>query len=135
MALDLGLRRIGVALSDETARVAGPLTTLECRGLARDAREVAKLAEAHGVEVVVVGLPLLDTGAEGHAARRARRFVEELSRVWSGRVETWDERLTSVAAERLLVEADLTRSRRRRVRDRVAAVIILQSYLDAQAAK
>ncbi len=132
LALDLGMRRIGLAISDEDGKLAGPLDTLEARGLRQDVRAVAALAEAHGVELVVVGLPLLTSGREGHGARRARRFAEELARTWNGRVETWDERLTSVAAERVLLEADLSRRKRRMVRDRVAATLILQSFLDAQ---
>ncbi len=131
LALDLGMRRIGLALSDEEGRVAGPLGTLETQGIARDVAAVAELAQAHGVELVVVGLPLLPSGEEGRGARRARRFAEELARSWSGRVETWDERLTSAEAERVLLEADLSRRKRRQVRDRVAATLILQSFLDA----
>ena len=130
MGLDVGSRTIGVALSDELRLIATGLTTLTRRGMARDIEALSELIETHEVSEVVIGLPLKLGGDEGKSARRAQVLAEALKKRWTGPVEMWDERLTTTAAERVLLEADLSRRKRKKVVDKVAAVLILQGYLD-----
>jgi len=131
LGLDYGERRIGVALSDPLGLTAQPHSTLERTSLDADLGVLADLVRRHGVRRVVIGLPLSLKGERGERARAAEGFGRRLARASGVPVEAWDERLTSVQAERALLEADLRRSRRREVIDRAAAVLILQSWLDA----
>lgn len=131
LALDLGEKNIGVAVSDPDGVIAQPLTTLRRTGEAEDAERVAALVRQLGAAGVVVGLPRRLDGTDGPEAEAARRFGEALSRAGVPRVTLWDERLTTVEAERVLLASDLSRRRRRQVIDRMAAVVILQSYLEA----
>ena len=133
LAVDLGTRRIGVALSDPTGTVAGPLDTIPHRERRQDVAAVAALARAHGAERIVLGWPRNMDGTSGPAARRAEAFAEALRRVAGVPVALWDERLSTVAADRALRDADVKRERRRALRDQIAAALILQSYLDAGA--
>lgn len=127
MALDLGEARIGVALSDEMRMFATPLCQLDRRKDVFAALEA--LVRRYGVTEVVVGLPLNMNGTAGPAARAASEFAEALRARLHLPVATFDERLTTVAAERALLEADLSRARRRELRDKVSAALILQAYL------
>jgi putative holliday junction resolvase len=131
MGLDLGTRTIGVAVSDELGLTAQPVTTLRRRSLSADLSELNRLAHAHQVERWVVGLPLNMNGTEGEKAVQAREFGAVLEKNSGQPVEFWDERLSTRAAERTLLEANISRSKRREVIDRVAAVIILQGWLDS----
>ena len=131
LAVDLGSRRIGVALSDPTGTVAAPLETIAHRERRKDIAAVAALARAHGVARIVLGWPRNMDGTSGPAARRAEAFAEALRRVAGVPVDLWDERLSTVAADRALRDADVKRERRRALRDQIAAALILQSYLDA----
>ena len=131
LAVDLGSRRIGVALSDPTGTVAGPLETIPHRERRKDVAAVAALARAHGAERIVLGWPRNMDGTSGPAARRAEAFAEALRKAAGVPVDLWDERLSTVAADRALREADVKRERRRALRDQIAAALILQSYLDA----
>ena len=132
IALDLGSRRIGVALSDSGGTVATPYETVQRSGdRARDHRRVAALAEEAGAEVVVVGLPLSLDGTVGPAARAILDEVGELRVALPVEVLTWDERLSTVEAERSLRAMEVRKGDRRRVVDRLAATVILQSWLDA----
>jgi putative Holliday junction resolvase len=132
VALDLGSRRIGVALSDSGGTVATPYETVQRSGdRARDHRRVAALAEETGAEVVVVGLPLSLDGKVGPAARAILDEVGELRVALAVEVVTWDERLSTVEAERSLRAMKVRKGDRRRVVDRLAATVILQSWLDA----
>ena len=133
MALDLGGRRIGVALSDETATLASALTTIASVGTRRDAAAVADLARRHEVTAVVVGLPLNMDGTRGPQAESALAFAESLRRRLDVPVVTRDERLTTVEADERLREAGLGWKERKRVVDQAAAVVILQEYLDERA--
>ncbi len=130
MALDVGEATVGVALGDPLGIAAHPLLTLRRRGLAADLRALADLIRQHEVDRVVVGLPLRLAGDAGPAARQAEAFAESLRCATDVVVEMWDERLTSVQAQRALLEADLSRRRRRDVIHQVAAALILQGYLD-----
>jgi len=134
MGLDYGEKRIGVALSDPLGLTAQPLTTLERTSLERDLDALAALQQRHEVRRVVIGLPLSLKGERGDRARAAEGFGRRLERRTGVPVEAWDERLTSVQAERALLEGDVSRKRRRELIDRTAAVFILQSWLDAHGA-
>jgi putative Holliday junction resolvase len=136
LALDLGDARIGVALSDPLGLTAQPLRTLASRGARNDLRCVAELVEAHDVGTVVIGWPLHLSGREGDRAERAKAWARRLAgRLPGVDVQLWDERLTTVEAERAMLEADVSRERRRANVDRLAATLILQSFLDARAAE
>ena len=131
LGVDLGERRIGIAASDLLGVTAQPVGVLEAKSEAEDIARVRERAEERRAGKIVVGLPLNMDGSEGPAARKARRFAAALEREAGLEVELWDERLTTVEAERMLIAADQRRAKRRQVRDRVAAALILQSYLDA----
>ncbi len=132
LGIDLGERRIGVAVSDGEGRVATPLTVIERSGSrGRDHQQIAELVSEYEAEVVVVGLPLSLDGSSGPAARGAGNEAQELEAALGVPVLTHDERLTTVIAERALAESGLSgRARRQRV-DMVAASVILQGWLDA----
>ena len=130
LGLDVGDKTIGMALSDESATLATGLDTLRRSGLQRDLRELAELARDREVSSVVVGLPRSLNGSEGPQARKVLAFVEALKRAVEVPVVTWDERFTTVAAENALIEGGVSRARRKGLVDKVAAVLILQSYLD-----
>jgi putative pre-16S rRNA nuclease len=132
LAVDLGTRRLGLALSDPSGTLAAPLATIAHRNRRSDLSQIVRLAEAHQVERIVVGCPRNMDGTRGPAALRAEAFAAALRRMARTPVEMWDERLTTVSAERALLASNVGRTRRRDVRDRVAAAFILQAYLDAR---
>lgn len=133
MALDLGEKTIGVAVSDELGIVATPLTTImRTVSVKADLRQVEDLVNFEKVSLVVVGLPVMLSGEEAVQAGKVREFVERLARRLRVPVEVWDERLTTVSAHRLLIENGKNREERKRVVDQVAAALILRSYLDAK---
>jgi putative Holliday junction resolvase len=130
LGLDVGSKTIGVAVSDEEEVVALPLRTLARHGGKRDLEAVADLVRETGAGGIVLGLPLDLEGREGDAARRVRALGERLAAHTGCSVEYWDERFTTVQAERALLEGDVSRRRRRQVIDQVAAALLLQSFLD-----
>lgn len=130
LGVDLGTRRIGVALSDELGLTAQALPTLEPRTEDDAVDAIRALIDRHGVREVVVGLPKNMNGTIGPAAEKALAFARRLEESGDAKVTLWDERLTSRAAERLLIEADVRRAKRRRALDQMAAVLILQGFLD-----
>ncbi len=133
LALDLGDVRIGTALSDPLGITAQPLGTIERVGPKKDLQRIDDLVREHGVKSVIVGYPLLMSGEEGERAAAARKFAEALRRrLGRVMVELWDERLTTVEAERTMISLGASRRRRRQRADTVAAVLILQSYLDSR---
>ena len=113
--LDVGTRTVGVAVSDALGLTAQPVTTLRRTNLRADLTELRRLAEHHSVEHVVVGLPLNMNGTEGPSAAEARRFGDAVARQLGLPVEYWDERLTTAEANRMLLEADVSRARRKAV--------------------
>ena len=131
LGLDVGSKTIGVALSDETGLLATPLETLARKGTVADTAAVAELAREHGVERLIVGMPYEMDGSVGPRARRVQVLIDALAAAGL-RVDTWDERFSTVFAERALLEADLSRARRKQVVDKVAAAFILQGWLDSQ---
>jgi putative Holliday junction resolvase len=136
LALDLGSKRIGVAVSDPSETIASPDRVLERTGSrARDHRAIADLVAEWEAELVVVGLPLSLSGDDGPAARATREEVVELALALTVPVELHDERLTTVTASRTLQEAKMTADARRRVVDKVAAAVLLQSWLDERASR
>jgi len=130
VGIDVGTKTLGLALSDATRSIASSLVTLRRSRLADDLHQLLALAEKHGVGGFVVGLPLNLDGSSGPRAQATRAFVRNLAKVTSLPVLYWDERLSTVAAERTLLEADLSRKRRAEVIDKVAATLILQGALD-----
>lgn len=130
LGLDLGDKRIGVALSDPLGWTAQGLSVIHSKGARGDIRQIKELVTQHEVNKVVVGLPLNMDGSAGPRAEKARAFARRLGQVLGLPVELWDERLTTVEAERLLIQADMRRAGRM-VIDKMAAVLILQNYLDA----
>ena len=136
LGLDLGSQRIGVALSDSDATLALPYDVVVRTGdRDRDHRRIADIVAETGAEVVVVGLPLSLDGGEGPMARRYRAEARRIGATLGVPVETYDERLTTVTAERALRESGLSGRARRRVVDQVAASVMLQSWLDRRAAR
>jgi putative Holliday junction resolvase len=135
MGVDPGTVRVGIALSDELGITARPHATLERRTAAAAAEAIRALAAEHGVERIVVGLPLRMDGGEQASTADARDLASAIERATGRPVVLWDERLTTAQAERALVEGNVRRKDRRRVVDRVAATLLLQSYLDSAAAE
>jgi putative Holliday junction resolvase len=134
LGIDLGEVRVGVAVSDSDGRVATPIEVLIRSGdRQRDHRSIAELVEEWEAELVVVGVPYSLDGTVGPAAQRMLEEIRELGDALSVRVETYDERLSTVTAERNLMEQNLDARKRRTVVDMVAASVILQGWLDAQA--
>ncbi len=137
VAIDYGMARIGLAISDECRMIATPLTTLEAKkkaaasalACAQELQRLEKLGR-YTIQAIIVGLPLLLNGKTGLLADEVLHFVEQLKTHVSIPVTTWDERLTSVQADRTLREGNLTRKKRAKLVDSVAALLLLQSYLD-----
>jgi len=132
LGLDLGDRRIGIAVSDETGTVAQGRGVYLRRGEEEALSHLAELCRRERVETIVVGLPLNMDSSEGVQARKARAFARALADRTGLPVELLDERLTTAEADRVLKEAGLRERKRRRVRDELAAVLILQAWLDCR---
>ena len=132
LGLDVGDRRIGVALSDALGLTAQPLTVLARQDAARDLEAVRALVERHEVERVIVGLPLTLRGAQGPQAKKVASFADILRRRLPVPIQLVDERLTSVQGERALIAMGSSRRKRKQVIDQVAAQLILQQFLDTQ---
>ncbi|HEY7411624.1 MAG TPA: Holliday junction resolvase RuvX [Vicinamibacteria bacterium] len=130
LGLDVGDKVVGVAVSDETGTLARGLPNLARVGPRKDVKAVAALVREHQAGEVVVGLPRSLDGSLGPQAQKVLAFVEDLRGALRVPLVTWDERLTTVMAHRAFDEAELGRRRRKEVVDKVAAILILQSYLD-----
>jgi putative Holliday junction resolvase len=131
LGVDYGHVRIGLAVSDKVRRIASPLLTYQRRGPESDSRFFRELIPQEEIGQIIVGLPLHLSGREGEKARESRAFGKWLAEQTGLRVILWDERFSTVEAESALWEAGLTHKRRKARRDRVAAQMFLQSYLDA----
>lgn len=129
LALDVGERRIGVAVSDPTESFSLPLDVIERTELRADIERVLAFARERAVEVIVIGDPIRLAGNRGQSSARIDRFVERLAMEWEGRIERVDERLTTAQATRSLISADVSRKRRKAVVDKLAAALILDLYL------
>ncbi|GAB7386484.1 Holliday junction resolvase RuvX [Bacillaceae bacterium] len=132
MGLDLGEKTIGVAVSDALGWTAQGVEVIRRKDRQHDFAQLKELIERYGVERIVVGLPKNMDGTIGAQGEASRRFAHELERAFSLPVDLWDERLTTSAAERTLLAADVSRKKRKRVIDKLAAALILQAYLDAK---
>lgn len=129
IALDVGSKRIGVAISDPSNSFALPLETIERSNLSQDLAAIVRIAESYGSREMVVGDPITLAGERGPAAAGVDAFVDRLQRVFAGTIHREDERLTTAAATKTLIAADVSRKRRKRVVDRMAAALILDSFL------
>lgn len=130
VGLDLGTHTIGVAVSDGLRSVATPLETIRRKKFGTDAKALVGIIEARGIAGIVLGLPLNMDGSEGPRCQATRAFARNLAPLVTCPIGFWDERLSTVAAERALLEADTSRRRRAEVIDHVAASFILQGALD-----
>ncbi|MGA0879064.1 MAG: Holliday junction resolvase RuvX [Ilumatobacteraceae bacterium] len=136
MGIDLGAKRIGIAISDFTGTIASPHSVLErARSVRFDHQRIAKIVADEEVEIVVVGLPLTMSGVRSIAAKAATAEARRLATVLTVPVEMFDERLTTVTADRVLREADISASERRRYVDKVAAAVLLQTWLDRRGSR
>lgn len=131
MALDLGKRRIGLALSDQLGITAQGLETLERTNIRSDLAQLARIISEYNVSRILIGNPLHMSGQEGRQAEHARDFGARLQAVTGLPVEFWDERLTTVEAQRVLRQSGISIEKRAKAVDRLAAVILLESYLDS----
>lgn len=133
LGLDVGNKTVGLALSDVSLMIATPLSVIARTKFTYDAKALLALVDEHAVGGLVVGLPVEMDGGEGRQAQSVRTFVDNLLSLRDMPVAFWDERLSTVAVERIMVEsADLSRKKRARVVDRAAAAYILQGVLDSQ---
>jgi putative Holliday junction resolvase len=129
MALDVGSKRIGVAVSDPSATFALPVATIERTNRREDLSRIRELVDSYGIAELVVGDPLTLAGDRGIAAREMDAFVEKLREVFGGTIHRVDERLTTAQATKSLIAADVSRQKRRTIVDRMAAALILESFL------
>jgi len=130
LGLDLGTKTIGLALSDVSRRIASPLATIARKKFTADVDELLRHAAEHGVTALVIGLPLNMDGSEGPRAQATRAFARNLANRSELPIVFWDERLSTAAVTRTLLEADASRRRRDAVVDKMAAAYILQGVLD-----
>ena len=131
LGLDIGDRRTGVAISDAQGLIAFPLSVIDQKNEEAAIAEVIRLAQEYQEERIVVGLPYSLDGGIGRQAEKVKGFSEKLGQRISIDVQLWDERLSSVAAERSMIEAGTKRGKRKHQRDAVAAAFILQGFLDS----
>ena len=131
MGLDLGTKTIGIATSDRSRQIATPITTIARTKFTQDATELLAIATKENVGVLVLGLPVNMDGTEGPRAQATRAFARNLAKLTPLSIVFWDERLSTAAVERMLIDADATRATRDKVVDKLAAAWILQAALDA----
>jgi len=132
LGIDYGHKRLGLALSDEGETLASPLPVYQRRDTKEDHAFLAQLIEEREASRIVVGLPRNMDGSLGEMAKQVLAFVDALKEKVSLPVDTFDERLTTTEAERVLIQANLSRKRRKTLRDSLAAVLILQGYLESR---
>ncbi len=129
MALDVGSKRIGVAVADPSGTFALPIAAIERTNLPADLARIIEIAASYQADDLVVGDPIALSGERGIAAQKMDAFVERLAAVFSGTIHREDERMTTAAATKSLIAADVSRSRRKRAVDAMAAALILESFL------
>ena len=132
LGLDIGSKRIGLALSDELGITAQGLPTLNRTTSGNDIRKLLEIVSQHKVEKIVIGLPKNMNGTLGKSAEQVLTFIQEMKVKTAIPVDLWDERLSTIAVTRTLVSANVSRRRRKEVVDKLAAVYILQGFLDSQ---
>jgi len=132
LGLDYGIKRLGIAVSDALGLSAHPLTIIQRKSLNEDIKAIKLIAEENNISKIIVGLPLNMDGTDGNLTGEVKAFGEKLKTVLNLPVEYYDERLSSLQTERILVEeADMSREKRKGVRDKIAASLFLQAYLDS----
>lgn len=130
LGLDVGDKTIGVAISDPLGFTAQGVTTIRRKNYTYDIEELKKICDEYGVESIVSGLPKNMNGTLGPQGEKVLEFCERLKEALNIKIDMWDERLTTVAAHRAMLEADLSRAKRKKLVDKIAATYILQGYLD-----
>ncbi len=130
LGLDIGSKTIGVAISDPLGWTAQGITTIRRSKKENDLEEIRKICKEYSVETIVIGLPKNMNGSIGESGERVIGFSDEIKEYTGLKVEMWDERLTTVAAHKAMLEADLSRNKRKKIVDKIAATYILQGYLD-----
>jgi len=131
MCLDVGTKRIGVALSDELGITAGAHSTIERNGLKRDIKKIHEIIKSNNVEKVVVGMPYNLDGTEGKMANTVRELIKALQSSITIDVQEWDERFSTMAVSRVMNQTEMSRKKKLKVIDELSAVYILQGYLDS----
>ena len=130
LGLDIGDKTIGVAVSDAIGLTAQALKVIWRSSVDQDIEELKKIIDEYQVQKIIIGLPKNMDGTLGHQAEKVKKTYDKIEKALKMPVELWDERLTTVEAERLLIRADMSRKKRKKVIDKLAAVFILQGYLD-----
>ncbi|MGL5615624.1 MAG: Holliday junction resolvase RuvX [Sarcina sp.] len=130
LGLDIGSKTIGIAISDPLGWTAQGITTIKRKNFTADVEEVKKIYDQYGVETIVAGMPKNMNGTIGPSGEMVTEFCNKLKESFDPKIEFWDERLTTVAAHKAMLEADLSRAKRKKIVDKVAATYILQGYLD-----
>ncbi|MGL4451521.1 MAG: Holliday junction resolvase RuvX [Sarcina sp.] len=130
LGLDIGSRTIGVAVSDPLGWTAQGVTTIKRKNFTADVAEVKKYFDEYGADTIVAGLPKNMNGTIGPSGEMVYEFCEKLKESFESEIKFWDERLTTVAAHKAMLEADLSRAKRKKIVDKIAAIYILQGYLD-----
>jgi len=131
LSLDIGTKRIGIAKGNSRFKIANPLTTLNRTNLKNDLIFIKNIILENNIELIILGLPMTLSGKEEHSARYVRKFAKDIQKVIDISIEFWDERFSSVSAERVLIKGNVSRQNRKGKVDKVAATIILQNYLDS----
>ncbi|WP_035290814.1 Holliday junction resolvase RuvX [Clostridium sp. KNHs214] len=131
LGLDIGDRTIGVAVSDPLGWIAGGVTTIRRKNEEYDLQELDKLCKEYEVELIVAGLPKNMNGTLGPQSEKVLEFCEKIKEKTNLSIKMWDERLTTVAAHKAMIEGDLSRAKRKKIVDKIAAIYILQGYLDS----
>ena len=131
IGLDVGDRTIGVAVCDPLGLTAQGITTIKRKSEVLDIEEISKICKEYSVESIVSGLPKNMNGTIGPQGEKVQQFCEKLKETLNLPIKMWDERLTTVAANRAMLEGDLSRSKRKKIVDKIAATFILQGYLDS----
>ncbi len=132
MGLDVGTKTIGVAISDESGLIAQPLCVIKRSSFSEDLEEILGLIEEHSIKLIIVGMPVNMDGTLGPRSKETQRFIDKIKDKIPVPIETWDERLSTVAVTRVLIEGDASRAKRKTVVDKLAASYILQGYLDSR---
>lgn len=132
LGLDLGKKTIGVAVSDETEITAQPVTVIKRSNYRADIEGILMICGEYSVGEIIIGLPVHMDGSMGESASRVLEFIEKLKERTDLPVRTWDERLSTMAVTKILIEGDVTRAKRKKVVDKLAAAYILQGYLDSR---
>lgn len=131
LGLDVGDRTIGVAVSDPLGFTAQGITTIRRKNIEKDLEELKKICDEYGVESIVAGLPKNMNGTLGPQSEKVINFCDLVKENINLPISMWDERLTTVAANRAMLEGDLSRAKRKKIVDKIAAIYILQGYLDS----